>query len=213
MTEQPAEQNPAAPPAAEPDWKAIAEKATADLEAWKGHARDWEGKAKANRGAADTAAQREQQLAEIARIFGHDKPDPEKLAADLTATKAQAAQYARENAVLLAAGAENANAAALLDSRAFAKALESIDPSDTAGIRAAVKAAVEADTRFAVTPAAPTAPQAPAAPPAPRASAAGSFNGAPGGARQLGADDFKRLSGPQLNKAMADGLFDEYLAS
>lgn len=216
MTEQPiapvvaAAAPAAAPPATEPDWKAIAEKANADLDAWKGHARHWENTSKANKAAADAAAQRE---AEFAKALGLDAPDPAKLAAELADTRAQAQQYARENAVLLAAGLEGANAAQLLDSRSFAKQLEGIDPADTAAVRAAVKSAVEADARFAAAQAAQAQPPAPVTPPAPRASAAGSMGGSPGGARQLTAADVAGMTGAQLSAANKQGLLNDYFAT
>ncbi|MGH3436853.1 MAG: hypothetical protein ACRDRN_10355 [Sciscionella sp.] len=198
------------PPTAEPDWKAIAEKAQADIESWKGHAREWETRARGNQQAEQAAAERDAKFAKIAEALGlpQEKPDPEKIASELATSRTQAAQLARENAVLLAAAQSGADAGALLDSRSFAAQIAGIDPTDRAGIEAAIKAAVDANPRYAT-----AAPQAPAPVPPRQASTAGSFNASPGGARQLGAADVARMSGAELSKASKQGLLAEYFAS
>jgi hypothetical protein len=198
---------PAQPAPAEPDWKAIAEKAQADAESWKGHARDWETRARSNKQTFDEqlAAQR----AEIAKALGlaPEEPDPEKIAAQLQAVQAEKASLARQNAVLLAAHTAGADAAALLDSRSFLASLDNVDPANPAAVLDAVKAAVAANPRYGL-----AAPQAAAPAPPPRqASTAGSFNAAPGTARQLGEADMKHMTGAEISKAMAQGLFRDYL--
>lgn len=223
MTEQPIAPAPsapapapvAAPPAqpapTEPDWKAIAQQRAAEVEEWKGHSRTWETRATANKQAEQAAAEREAQLAKIADALGiaPEKPDPEKIASELATTRSQAAQLARENAVLLAAAKVGADPNALLDSRSFADQIAAIDPADRAGIEAAIKAAVETNPRYAA-----AAQQAAPPPPPPRqASTAGSFNAAPGGARQLTAADVAGMSGAELSKAASQGLLKEYFAT
>lgn len=203
---------PAQPaPAAEPDWKAIAQQRAAEVEEWKGHSRTWETRATANKQAEQAVAEREAQLKKIAEALGiaPEKPDPEKIASELATTRSQAVQLARENAVLLAAPRVGADAQALLDSRSFADQIAKIDPADRAGIEAAIKAAVETNPRYAFTAQQP----APQAPPPRQASTAGSFNAAPGGARQLTAEDVKHLSGAELSKAASQGLLKEYFAT
>lgn len=196
---------------AEPDWKALAEQRAAEVEEWKGHSRTWETRARGNQQAEQAAAQRDAQLAEIAKALGlaPETPDPEKIASQLQAAQAEKADLARQNAVLLAAHSTGADVNALLDSRSFLQSIANVDPNDRAAIAAAVKAAVDANPRYA---AQLPAPQQPAPPPR-QASTAGSFNAAPGTARQLGEADMKGMSGAEISKAMSQGLFKEYLNS
>jgi hypothetical protein len=181
-----------------------------DRDKWKGHARDWEGKAKANAQSAEDGAKRDAAIRKIAAELGlpvDTKADPEAIARELAAAKVEKAMLARERAVLLAAHAAGADPAALLDSRAFLAALEKIDPSDTGALAEAVKAAVAANPRYA------TAAPAPAAPAPPQASTAGGFDAAPGTARQLTAADVDRMTPAQVAKAHRDGLLKSYLGS
>lgn len=184
----------------------------AELDQWKGHSRGWEAKAKANLDAAQQAAQRDEQLAKVAQALGIEgpKPDPEAIARQLAASQAEAAQRARELAVLRAAQSAGADGDALLDSRAFLREIESIDPNDPNAVRAAVTAAVTSNPKFAV---APPSPATPAAPPPRQASTAGNFNAQPGAARQLGMDDFNRMTPAERSDAMRKGLFQDYLNS
>lgn len=201
---------PAAAASSETDLAAQLAATQADRDKWKGHARDWEGKAKANTQSAEEAATRDAAIKKIAAELGlpvDTKPDPEALTRALEAQRAENTQLARERAVLLAAHSAGADPAALLDSRAFLKAMEGIDPSDSAAVTEAVKAAVAANPRYAV------APTAPAAPAPPQASTAGGFDGAPGGGRQFTAADVARMTPAQVSKARKDGLLDAYLAS
>jgi hypothetical protein len=57
--------------------------------------------------------------------------------------------------VYRAAATAGADPDALLDSRSFAQAVADLDPSDTAGITAAITAAVQANPRYALTPQGP----------------------------------------------------------
>jgi hypothetical protein len=204
---------PATPPAGDAtpppvtDWQAEAARLQAEAERWKGHSRDWETKAKANLTAAQQAEANKEQLAKVAAALGlapDTPPDPEQIAAELAAAKAQTAQLARERAVLLAAGPAGADAAGLLDSRAFTDSIKSIDPADTDAITAAIKTAVAVNSRYAAT------PTTPAAPAGARSNAAGGF-AQPTTDRQWTADDVARATPAQLSKAMADGRLKSYM--
>lgn len=203
--------DPAAPSATDPATELAALRA--DAEKWKGHARTWEQRAKENAAAREEADKSKAALVELAKQLGivEDKPDPEAVARQLAAAQAERTQLARERAVLLAAASAGADAAALLDSRSFLAAIEKIDPADTTAVTDAVKAAVEANARYKTTPAAAQAPVP--APAVRQASSPGSMSGAPGEPRQLGEADFKRMTGPELSKAMKAGLFRDYLNS
>lgn len=62
-------------------------------------------------------------------VDGDGKPDPDKLAADLTAAQDIARMRSVELAVYRAAGDKNAEPAALLDSRTFLDSVADLDPS------------------------------------------------------------------------------------
>jgi len=79
-----------------------------------------------------------------------DEPvDPAKLTEQLTAAQQQAKQTKVELAVYQAASTAGADAAKLLDSRSFAATLAGLDPTDAAGIQAAITQAVAANPAFA----------------------------------------------------------------
>lgn len=151
-TPPPAATTPAAPaaPAAEPkvedlpDW---AQKIIKD-------ARDDAGKARTT--AKETAATeaRTEMARALAKAAGielpGDKPDPDKLAADLTASRDEGRQAILQLAVYKAAAAPgiNANPDALLDSLSFQTAVKDLDPKATdfgAKVTEAIKAAVTAN--------------------------------------------------------------------
>lgn len=102
--------------------------------------------------AADEA--RNELLAQINKALGKEEEplDPAKLTADLAASQQAAKQARVELAVFKVAPAVNGDPAALLDSTSFLKSLESVDPTDTAAVQAAISAAVEANPRLGVTP-------------------------------------------------------------
>lgn len=144
-----------------------------------------------------------------------EPPDPAKLAADLQAAKEQAnaeleqrdsalrAQQV-ELAVLRNAAKHGGNGDALLDSRSFMNAVQSLDPTaaDFAEkLGDAIKTAVESGSQFKAPAAEPAAPKQPTV-----ARSGGEFNGAPGGNRQWTLDDVQRASASEVVKAQADGL-------
>ena len=137
--------------------------------------------------------------------------DAERARADTERTAARQAQV--ELAVFRAAEAAEANGNALLDSRAFVRTLDGLDPAadDFAEkVKGAIDRAVEANPavfRKAAAPPAPplTPPAAPAAPAVPKSG--GEFTGPPQSPRQLTAEDAASMTPSQVAKAIDDGLF------
>lgn len=92
----------------------------------------------------------ETQMAEVLKVLGlgsDGKPDPEKVQAELTAERARAKAAQVDLAVYKAAGPLGADAARVLDSRSFASAVESLDPtaaSFASDVEKAIKTALEA---------------------------------------------------------------------
>lgn len=136
--------------------------------------------------AAAALAQAETARTEMAQSIGkalglisNDEPiDPAKLTEELTATKTQARETKLELSIYQAAATVGARADALLDSRSFLKSVAALEPTDSAGIAAAIAAAVEANPVFAIAapvvdPAAPIGPGVPKPNPAQGTSAGG----------------------------------------
>ncbi len=97
--------------------------------------------------------------------FIDDTPTPEALAKGLgeVTTRAEAAESRataaeRANMVLLTAPDANANASLLLDSKGFAAKIEGLDPTDSAGIKAAIEAWVKDNPAHALGPVRPGLP-------------------------------------------------------
>ncbi len=199
----PAGTDPAAQPAQPVDL-------AADLEKWKAIARQNELRAKANADAAKQNLAQQELLTKVGAALGFTDaaPDPAAITARLAAAEAESRTRAIEIGVLRAAQGLGADGDALLDSRQFLTGLADVDPTDIAGIKAAVSAAVTAAPGKYGKPAA-----APAAPTMPAASTAGQFDGAPGGNRQWTEQDVKTASPAAVTKAMHDGLLRDYMAS
>lgn len=206
------------------DYKALYEAATADVDKWKSLSRKHEKQAKDNSEASQTAAQRQEALDKVLAALGVDgagskAPDIATITAQFEQEKAASRARAVELAVLRAAGRNGADGDALLDSRGFLNSLDGVDPTDTAAIADAVKAAVTANPRYALAAdtagqGANTGQQPPGQQPPPRqASSVGEFNGAPGGQRQWTQADVDRANPAQLEKAIGDGLLHNYLNS
>lgn len=160
----------------------------------------------------DQLAQQAEILKLIAEKTGVEidgKPDPAKLAEQLTAAQQQGKQAAVELAVYRAAAAAGANADLLLDSRAFMAKTGGLDPA-SADFAEQVKQfatdAVTANPTLAVVP--PKNDEPPAdPPPAPQlpASSGGSF-GTPSASRQWTDADVERATPQELEKAIEQGL-------
>lgn len=97
----------------------------------------------------------QQQLDAIAKALGlkadDTPPDPEKLTADIKAEQARAREAQVQLAVYRNATAAGANPDALLDSASFLRTLAEVDPTDAAGVTAAIRTAVEANPRLKAT--------------------------------------------------------------
>lgn len=207
---------PAAPAVAAPaapvvdDTAARLAKVEGERDEWKSFARKHE------RTADQLAAKLDQQdallktLAEKAGVEVDGKPDPEKLAAQLTSSRQEAQDRARELAIFRAAAGAHANADLLLDSRQFMARTADLDPTsaDFADrVKALVSEAIGANPSLALAAPAPTdpAPVEPSPPPLPAASG-GNFAGAPAGNRQWTQEDVNRATPEALKKAIGDGL-------
>ncbi|WP_406145040.1 hypothetical protein [Streptomyces anulatus] len=142
-------------------------------------------------------------------------PTPEELAKQLSEAQNETKAFrdaARQTQVELAvhrnAARLQADPEALLDSRAFEKALGYLDPSAddfTSAVEEAVKQALKANPKLAA-----KAPQPKEPAPAPAGGAP--MDGAGNGKRQLGEADRKRMSPEEIDKATREGRFNAYLA-
>lgn len=114
--------------------------------------RDTRGEAAGNRTKATQAEQRQQEIVKaFAKAAGieipgddGDQPDPDKLTEQLTTTQQQARESAAELVVWRNAATLKVDASAVTDSRAFAKAIESLDPSSDTFAEDVKKAAEKA---------------------------------------------------------------------
>jgi hypothetical protein len=181
-----------------PDW---AQKLITDTRA---EAADWRTKLRA---AETSAGQQGELLGKVAAALGLDaggRPDPAKLAEQLTASQAETKRRAVELAVYRGAAEQAGNPDALLDSRRFMAEVADLDPAAAdfpAKVTAAIKAAVAAN------PTLKAAVQAPAAPP----RSGGEFTGGPGGECQLTEDDLKSMTPEQIVEAQNKGLLKTLL--
>ena len=100
----------------------------------------------------DLQAAQQTQLDGIAKALGlktdDTPPDPAKLTEQLTTEQAKARDAQVQLAVYRNASAGNADPDALLDSASFLRTVAEIDPTDSAAVTAAIKAAVEANPRY-----------------------------------------------------------------
>jgi len=111
-----------------------------------------------------------------------------------------------ELAVYKTASKHGGDPDALLDSRGFAQAIAKLDPaSDSFGadVEKAIKAAVEANPKLGVVKPVEPKPAVPAG--------GAPMTGAPGGKKQLGAEDAARMTPEQITKAVEEGRFTSYL--
>jgi len=86
----------------------------------------------------------------LGKILGLVKEDatPEQLAQQLTAQQQATAAAQRELAIHRAAAAAGADPARLLDSRSFLDTVTGLDPTDSAGIGAAIQAALTSNPQY-----------------------------------------------------------------
>lgn len=189
---------PAAPPAAP---QAGGPQDVASLPDWaQTIIRDTRSEAAGHRTRATAAEQQQQTVLQgIATALGitpQGTPDPATLQASLTAAQDQARTNAVRAALYETATDHGANPAALRDSVAFLDSVKAIDPSDTAAIVAAAKAAVTANPSLAA------APAAPAGPPRGPADLSGSNNNGPA---QVTEDQLASMTPDEIVTAQAEG--------
>lgn len=125
-----------------PEWDGKVESLPADAQKM---IRELRGKDAEERIAAKTLAAIQKALNPEA---ADEKPDPAKLANQLTERETEARQAKTELAVYKAAGKQGVDADALLDSRSFLAKIGDIDPSDTKAITKAIQDAVTDNPKF-----------------------------------------------------------------
>jgi hypothetical protein len=96
----------------------------------------------AEKATADATRAISETLGKALGIIPEEVLDPAKLQAQIASSESQTKQLAVELAVYRAAESANANAVALLDSRSFLTKVQSLEPTDVAGITAAITQAV-----------------------------------------------------------------------
>ncbi|MBL3664524.1 hypothetical protein JL475_00490 [Streptomyces sp. M2CJ-2] len=177
---------------------------------------------KAKREALEQKAKDDQDtlMKRVAKAFGLETdeekpPTPEELAKQLDeargetkASREQARQTQVELAVYKTAGRHGGDPDALLDSRSFANAIAKLDPSDAGfdeAVGKAVKTAVESNKKLAA--------KVPEPEPAPTPAGGAPMDGTPGGKRQLGAADVKRMTPKEITQAVQEGRLNAYLGS
>lgn len=175
---------------------------------------------KAKREALEQKAKDDQDtlMKRVAKAFGLETdeqkpPTPEELAKQLDEargetkeSRAQARQTLVELAVYKTAGTHGGDPDALLDSRSFANAIAKLDPTAAdfgEAVGKAVKAAVDGNKKLAA--------KAPEPTPAPTPAGGAPMEGVPGGKRQLGEADRKRMTTEEIAKATREGRFTAYL--
>jgi hypothetical protein len=201
-----------------PDYEAMYKATQVEAEKWKSLSRKHEKQAKDNHELATSAAGQQENLSKVLAALGIDTgnktPDVQEITTKLQAAQAAERSRAVELAVLRAAGRAGADGDALLDSRSFLDGLKDVDPADATAITDAVKAAVTANSRYALGMTATDGQGTTTTAPAQRqASSTADFNGAPGGNRQWTQTDVDRATPAQLLKAIEDGLVKQHLAS
>lgn len=176
---------------------------------------------KAKRTAAEKKAADDQAafMKKVANAFGLETdekkpPTPDELTKQLTEAQTETKAFrdaARQTQVELAvhrnATRLGADPDALLDSRAFEKALGYLDPKAddfASSMESAVKQALEANPRLKA--------KVPEPKPEPTPAGGAPMDGAPGGKRQLGEADRKRMSTEEIAKATREGRFTTYLS-
>ncbi|MFF9197333.1 hypothetical protein ACF09L_19205 [Streptomyces sp. NPDC014779] len=128
-----------------------------------------------------------------------DKPDAEALQASLTAAQSERRDALLRAALYETASEHGANPAALRDSVSFLDSIREIDPTDSAALVAAAKAALAAN---------PSLSAAPAGPARGGADLSGGGGNEP---RQLTEDDLSRMTPEQIVEAQDKGLLRNLL--
>ena len=128
-----------------------------------------------------------------------DKPDAEALQASLTAAQSERRDALLRAALYETAAEHGANPSALRDSVSFLDSIKDIDPTDSAALVAAAKAAATANPSLSASPAGP-------------ARGGADLSGGGGSEpRQLTEDDLSRMSPEQIVDAQEKGLLRNLL--
>lgn len=128
-----------------------------------------------------------------------DKPDPEQLQASLTAAQTERRDALIRAALYETASEHGANPAALRDSVSFLDSVRELDPTDSAALVAAAKAALAANPNLSATPAGP-------------ARGGADLSGGGGSEpRQLTEDDLSKMTPEQIVEAQDKGLLRNLL--
>ncbi|MFF9844621.1 hypothetical protein [Streptomyces sp. NPDC013740] len=128
-----------------------------------------------------------------------DKPDAEQLQASLTAAQSERREALLRAALYETASEHGANPSALRDSVSFLDSIREIDPTDTAALVAAAKAALTAN------------PSLSAAPAGPARGGADLSGGGGNDPRQLTEDDLSRMTPEEIVEAQDKGLLRNLL--
>lgn len=166
-------------------------------------------------GAARTTAKQQaadEARADLAQTIGkalglvqNDEPvDPAELTKQVSTSQADAKAARVELAVFKNAATAGADPLALLDSASFLAKAASLDPTDVAGLTAAMQEAVTANPRLGAAPATRT----PAPNPAQGSSASG-----PSGTPQLSKEQLATMSPADIDKAFREGRLADVLGS
>ncbi len=107
-------------------------------------------KAKQQTAADKAKAEILQTLGQALGLGKDEKPDPERLAADLKDRDGKLATAQRELAVVKLAGKHGADPEALLDSASFGRSLADVDASDADAVGKLIASAVKDNPRFAL---------------------------------------------------------------
>jgi len=158
--------NPPAPPADPNDPEApVGGVAFADLPAeTQQEVRRLRQADRANR-AALAAGMTEERRTELGKLLGFvdEQPDPAAVTARVSELTSTNAELARANMVLLTALDAGARAASLLDSKSFTESIAGLEPTDKAGITAAIQTWLTAHPEHRAT-AGPALPPTPGSP-------------------------------------------------
>lgn len=159
----PGDPKPADPPKPEPadDGKGGKDAILADLAKERDKRQELETKL------SEFETTQQQQMDAIAKALGLKEdtpPDPEALTAQVQAEQARAREAAVQLAVYRNAAANEANPDLLLDSASFLRTLAEVDPTDTNAVASVIKAAVEANPLFKVSPGTSPTPPFPGGP-------------------------------------------------
>lgn len=169
-----------------------------------------------------TKAEREKTeatLTAVAKALGlaeEDKPDPEKLAAQLQEAQAQERTRRVEMQVLRLAPRLGGDPDALLDSQAFTSKLKGLDPADPAfaeDVEDLITEAVKKNARYRMSPATETADEGKKTDKKPAGRSGGDMSGAGTRPRQVTEAELASMTPQEIVKAQDEGRLTNLLGS